>query len=1775
MHCPPLGLGCQGKSVSSASHTQGGEIRHRLSVCPSHHPTTMKVGEKQAVGKRKDSAMLTEIKSWGRDPENRMKKQDRPKWNPTCRADVVRDRLAKVKKSKLDGMTEKELSGLDEHGMIKFNMEECRKFLNTVDKRAAESNLYKSFEQMFPAKISTTPFMERWMVCTPPENVDRPARQSSMIDRQVMAAEGKKKMNTVVKGMRKSMLLSALGGGKEAVANVLNDLEYDDTTVPDPDEDPSAPPEKKTQVEIDEEKEEMERQLALTADKDAEATQKRLSMEAKSMEEYWRCLHPLDAINADRGKLRSKDEEIPLCDECECATSETYCNECEQFFCDICFPRVHSRGRLREHKHTRVQAPDPEIERAIKREVFGTGGRSTFYSRASTTIGHNMSVAEDEKDDAIYAATPRTAYVRAMKKVQLAPEPTICRAQSSRTFSRAFFGLGGKKLLAARKFLERLPRKVIDVDLSDNRLADNDLAEVIQSLSQNKLLEKVTLSRNRFGMKAATALAEWLKKPDCCVEHLDLAYCQLGDAETKVIAEAIKTQKQSSLKELHMEHNNIRAQGGKSLGDALSKQKTIEKVYLQWNPFGDEGGQYISRAIKTNGSITHLDMHMTGFADGASKIMANSLKFNSTLTWLNLSFNPISDTGAEAIADGLVRNKTIETINLNHILGGNKGARALIKSIEKMEGDVQRNIQMEGLDHALKKFQEFNAANPGGRYGLDLSIPYEREIALALVRMSGQNRNLLWSDVMLDGFDCSQKHVNQMHKGTWKVPKNGIFEFKIEVSGSGRIPDEDEIRESTDSLLSKLKGSTGMKRLQILAETEGMFIDIENAQRIMELFPGKDRVTAMLTILPKLVDHDAAMELVEQFLTIEQQVELDQKMGMIFGFCHINPTGRYKLDLNDHYQRLVVMRCLDISKDEQEWLKNIGLSDTSQHGNGTGFRNEKRNGRKMEFKHSQVFGHNGIVEFDFVSRIRPLPASEPMDDELFEKMLGSMGFAKRKQEEPSQAVGSLMATIAAKKAASKWKRKVKNNTSTEAMLAAKAKDKADSKNIKAVLNGLVYTADGKIIRRGVGLAHNESLVMKIREYISEYEVFFTCEHLEHLISVLPPKPQKDKIHKLKIEMIVAMFARLVDVEHFSWSIMHSLSKLELNQVVQRLGWLNVFDPYHPQGEYNLNLEKAEHRKLASMLCRLVQHEEDFQWVDSTYDGFPFDLPVSWSRRVPKTGRVYVKITHGEGGDKREEWDQSTRVHYKDRIENMSLEYLDGDDRIRVNRLMKKLDRCKKMLEGDSDSYYYQQMENKLRNDISKITHQKKYGKNAVHYGRVLGEESSKHVLRHVLCGTRKHYDGIDHDDLYTLHKMRERRSMMGVALPTPVEGEEEGGKKMVFVFQPEQSVFANRIEEADSGSYYDDEVLRDMLICDWERAMEHENVKNFIIKRHQDGVAIGDEQKTAKLLTAIFDELTSHRAHIYNTFDFYAVMGSGSDITQIQLNQFTDLLDDCNIPDKASVTCNRAALDRIFIATNREDDDQDDATADVNDDSSLMRFEFIEIFIRIAIAKYIESGQINDVPTAVRKLMAEHFAPNKGEGSCNALIEDASKFRKAHVYQEDTDNVLREHIGFLRKVFKGYTRDSDRGMIVKEFITMLRDMDFLNSDFTQREAKLAFVWSKVRVIDEVQNRSKIMLMSFLDFLECMLRLAQLKNMPAEEDLQKMASMRLLKTPTYLSYLKASVGSKANKLLHRPSNEWGAPHTRPLADKLRICVEMMKAATDRLTGITKKFHLASS
>ena len=86
-----------------------------------------------------------------------------------------------------------------------------------------------------------------------------------------------------------------------------------------------------------------------------------------------------------------------------------------------------------------------------------------------------------------------------------------------------------------------------------------------------------------------------------------------------------------------------------------------------------------------------------------------------------------------------------------------------------------------------------------------------------------------------------------------------------------------------------------------------------------------------------LLNHKDAITLATKNLTKKDQIQLDNSIGLVYGFSPLNPTGRYRLDLTDFYQRLVAIRCLQISNEEALWRRS-GAGDTSQHGNYSGFR---------------------------------------------------------------------------------------------------------------------------------------------------------------------------------------------------------------------------------------------------------------------------------------------------------------------------------------------------------------------------------------------------------------------------------------------------------------------------------------------------------------------------------------------------------------------------------------------------------------------------------------------------------------------------------------------------------------------------------------------------------------------------------------------------------------------------------------------------------------------
>ena len=1624
------------------------------------------------------------------------------------------------------------------------------------------------------------------------------------------------------------------------------------------------------------------------------------------------------------------------------------CKECDFIYCRDCWRLVHKYGTMRRHRPGMLVVDSTDrndynkLQRAalvedlmsLPPEQTGIDGKTSFFDRMHLTMEENGRAGDYKHLTMPYGdstlvvrsgveqlVTPREAYVQSAHNAQFLPEPSVVRRGGGRSFNKSHFGLGPARVAALHKYLTHLPEGVEDVDLTDNRLTDDALAGVLRCLKNNKHLKRLRLSKNVIKLNAAKALATLLTTKNSALVDLDLSNCQINAKAVGLICTALaKRGKKGTVEKLNLSDNKIRGKlhaktEKKKVGRVAkdepatgplaelvnmlkTKTCTITELSLSGNPLGDGGGVSLAKGLRSNHSLTALDLRMSGLDNKAAAAIGEALKFNKMLESLDVSFNRYGDRGATALAAGVRRNETLQNINASHTHISEKGVRSLLAAVETLAGgdDLARNVRLDGTDLGLQRFQQFDVKHCTGKYFLDLSNSYERAILMQMLRASKQHRNILWKGLpQINGNKVSQKAIESMHRGLWKPPRHGVLEVSVQLTGKRAIPEKEELDTIYKRVSETVKSSKGKAKLSTLAKlaaNEDLHINIEDAQALLSLFNSKEKGSAMLALLPCLLNHEDAIKLAQKNLTKKDQVELDNSIGLVFGFSPINPTGRYRLDLNDFYQRLVAIRCLQISNDEGKKCRRSGGGDTSQHGNYMGFRNESIAGRTLKITHDHVFPPYRTLQFDFVSSNRAPVGTKQMSSSMFKKCCDAAGL---KAKSGGGIVG-LKNLMAAKGAASAWKRKTKKKkskkqmVSPQALMAQRAKEKVEEQESNATtLRGLVYTSDGRILQRGLGLSESEGILMKLRDYIVKNNSWFSIDQALSFVSKLPPQHEQAggrNVYTLRIDVLVALFARIVDHSDFCWQIMRTLHAEEQDELVHRLGWLKLFDPYHPEGLYKLNLERAEDRKMALLLLHVCAHEEAFFWKDTTMNSVPLaTIPSSWSRGLPNSGRLILTIDKDPNVESEYESDSSDDDGYVPTPRRPQQSFVSTFARSVPATTVGAVDQAASLpalssataasgsgstgsdeskilgnIAGESTGY-------KEGATIRKVIPQgggaKKITSNKITFSKLLekqheavnednseedddtnGEISFKQGInstssstvpqikvrsaapkgnrnqskrrRRLTAMTRQYvmpstlHGSLMMQDKWEQKRIKKRQDKK-IRAQQPISytqvdssssdesSDEEGSgsqvrsllsieriessdeEEEVVGFQPDDTVFAGRIDVCDSENFYDDKVLTEMLEMDWERCIQEQpKVKAWFVKQHKKGLlsdAIAEAQE--ELFHELLDIFRTHQTHLYNSFDFYAVMGNGTDAGQIQMNQYSDWLDDCRITEANNVPqCNRGALDRVFIVTNREDD-QEENTADANDDRALMRFEFLEVIMRIAIAKFIDTKKTDSVPAAVKRLLTDHIATNKGEGSCNALIDDPTTFRKIFVYTQETDKVLRKNVTMLNSMFDSYCRNSRQGMLLKEWLAMLKDFDLFNYDFTSREAKLAYVWSKSRIIDEVKGREKIHRMNFFDFMEGLLRIAQLKPLPAPEDITKLFMSKEIKEDNLYAWVTISRNpKKAKKVLkrvQRRSSDWGARQTRPHHIKLQVLMDVLRISADTDSGHTDVFQMNGS
>lgn len=108
------------------------------------------------------------------------------------------------------------------------------------------------------------------------------------------------------------------------------------------------------------------------------------------------------------------------------------------------------------------------------------------------------------------------------------------------------------------------------------------------------------------------------------------------------------------------------------------------------------------------------------------------------------------------------------------------------------------------------------------------------------------------------------------------------------------------------------------------------------------------------------------------------------------------------------------------------------------------------------------------------------------------------------------------------------------------------------------------------------------------------------------------------------------------------------------------------------------------------------------------------------------------------------------------------------------------------------------------------------------------------------------------------------------------------------------------------------------------------------------------------------------------------------------------------IEDANELQLNQSGLACMFIAANFEEDDALSTQEDENnDDNSLMRFEWMEILIRVAIMKYMHGSIAATVSEAIELLLRKHLDMLPPEA-----IVDPNRFRENRLYSEKMNHLL-------------------------------------------------------------------------------------------------------------------------------------------------------------------------
>ncbi|EAR80670.2 hypothetical protein TTHERM_02504170 (macronuclear) [Tetrahymena thermophila SB210] len=179
-----------------------------------------------------------------------------------------------------------------------------------------------------------------------------------------------------------------------------------------------------------------------------------------------------------------------------------------------------------------------------------------------------------------------------------------------------------------------------------------------------------------------------------------------------------------------------------------------------------------------------------------------------------------------------------------------------------------------------------------------------------------------------------------------------------------------------------------------------------------------------------------------------------------------------------------------------------------------------------------------------------------------------------------------------------------------------------------------------------------------------------------------------------------------------------------------------------------------------------------------------------------------------------------------------------------------------------------------------------------------------------------------------------------------------------------------------------------------------------------------------------------------NLYKYHSSIGMIGDIPTISQSQFLALANKMKLTDGKLYKI--VDIDYNFISAISNTDKERNY---LNPEKAVIRFQFLELIVRIICDKYMRKGNCKNVQKAIQK-----FFDKKSIKSVIEEIEDPQKWRDERFWNEGCEQVLKNHIDTIQEIWHRWADSKkeekrnlkfQKSMSIYEFTDMVKHFKLL------------------------------------------------------------------------------------------------------------------------------------